>query len=148
MYRIPGSTKRNPALRWSLPDRIFFACGACHVLAYAFLERYGPVGLKALWIKPAAGFTGNHIFVAADEGWAFDYHGCSCRQRLLDHAHHKAGRWWRGWTASLIELPPDVLVSEAKSRTCEGLWLQEPKQFLHDAMPRARTYLNRFPAPV
>lgn len=147
MYQIAGSTKRNPVLRWSLPDRIFFACGACQVLAYAFLERYGPSGLKAFWIKPAAGFTGNHIFIAANGGWAFDYHGYSCRQNLLDHAYRKAGRWWPGWTASLVELPPDVLISEAKSRTYEGLWLREPGQFLHDAMPRARAYLDRFPPP-
>jgi hypothetical protein len=23
-------------MRWALPDRVFFACGACHILAYAF----------------------------------------------------------------------------------------------------------------
>jgi hypothetical protein len=55
----------------------------------------------------------------------------------------KANRWWPGWNATLIELPPDVLISEAKSRSYEGLWLREPKQFLHDAMPRAERYLDR-----
>jgi hypothetical protein len=57
--------------------------------------------------------------------------------------HAKANRWWPGWNSTLIELPPDVLVSEAKSRTYGGLWLREPKQFLHDAMPRAELYLDR-----
>lgn len=147
MYRIAGSTKRDPVLRWSLPDRIFFACGACHILAHAFLERYGLAGLRVLWIKPVAGFTGNHIFVAADAGWVFDYHGYSCRQGFLAHAHRKAGRWWPGWTASLVELPPEVLTSEATSHMYEGLWVREPGQFLHAAMPRARAYLDRFPPP-
>jgi len=45
--------------------------------------------------------------------------------------------------STLIELPPDVLISEAKSRTFESLWLREPKRFLHDAMPRAERCLDR-----
>jgi hypothetical protein len=50
--------------------------------------------------------------------------------------------------ATLVDLPKDVLISEAKSRQFEGLWLREPKQFLHDALPRADRFLNRFPAPA
>jgi len=40
MYRVstPGYRKSNQAMRWALPDRVFFACGACHILAYAFLN--------------------------------------------------------------------------------------------------------------
>ena len=144
---IQPSTKRDPVLRWHLPDRVFFACGACHILAHAFLERHQQPGLKVIWIKPAAGFTGNHIFVAADDGWAFDFHGYASSQGLLDHAYRKARRWWPGWTASTVELLPEVLVSEARSRTYEGLWLREPTQFLHDALPRARAFLDRFPPP-
>ena len=41
----------------------------------------------------------------------------------------------------------EVLVSEARSRTYDGLWLREPGQFLHNALPRAEAYLARFPAP-
>ena len=44
---------------------------------------------------------------------------------------------------TLVPLPQDVLVSEAKSRTYDGLWLREPGQFLHDALPRARAFLVR-----
>jgi hypothetical protein len=29
----------------------------------------------------------------------------------------------------------------------DGLWLREPSQFLHDALPRARRFLDRFSAP-
>jgi hypothetical protein len=34
----------------------------CHVPAYA-LEQDPKLGFHARWIKPAGGFTGNHIFV-------------------------------------------------------------------------------------
>jgi hypothetical protein len=42
------------------------------------------------------------------------------------------------------DLPTDVLVSEARSRQIEGLWLREPGQFLFDALPRARSFLDKF----
>ncbi len=56
--------KNDPFRRWHRPDRHFFANGACQVLAFAFLERYPDMGFHARWIKPADGFTGNHIYVA------------------------------------------------------------------------------------
>jgi hypothetical protein len=144
MYRLGPGIKRNPEKRWALPDRVFFACGACHILAYAFLRRFPGEEYRALWIKPAPGFTGNHIVVTNAAGRAFDYHGYSRFDRLMAHMQDKANRWWPGWSATLITLPQDVLVSEAKSRTYDGLWLREPKQFLHDALPRAERYLDRF----
>lgn len=146
MFVIPSEVKQDPERRWALPDRIFFACGACHILAYAFLEAYPGEQERAVWQKPAAGFTGNHIFVEG-EGWIFDYHGYSEPAAYHAHTRRKARRWWPGWEASLHELAPAVLVSEGLSRTHEGLWLREPRQFLHDALPRARTFLRRFPAP-
>ena len=53
--RTPGFTKRDPLKRWSVPDRVFFACGSCHILAEAFLERYGEAGRWITRIKPAPG---------------------------------------------------------------------------------------------
>lgn len=144
--RTPGYRKSDPHMRWALPDRVFFACGACHLLAYAFLKRWGRPDIRAIWVKPAAGHTGNHVFVDGGD-WTFDYHGYSAKARFLQHIWRGAGRRWPGWDATLVELPTDVLVSEEKSRTYEGLWLREPTLFLHGAMPRAEAYLNRFPAP-
>ena len=129
--------------RWALPDRIFFACGACQVLAYVALQTFP--GFKAIWIKPHEGYIGNHI-VAVCGDTALDYHGFSDRGALLAHTRGKARRWWPGWDAELIELPPDVLISNAKSRTYEGLWLRQPDQFLHNAMPRAYRFLDRLVA--
>lgn len=148
MYRIrtAGYSKRDQVKRWSLPDRIFFACGACHILAHAFLERHGAAGCEISWIKPAPDHVGNHIFVSRD-GWVFDYHGYSDRERFLAHEWKTARRLWPGWNASLMPLSAEVLLSESESRRIDGLWLREPGQFLHDPVPRARRFLDRFPAP-
>ncbi len=133
-------------MRWALPDRVFFACGACHILAYAFVERYDHPQHEVLWIRPVAGHIGSHIFVASDS-WAFDYHGYSDRGRYLAHTWRRARQLWPGWDADIIRLPRDVLVNEARSRSFPGLWLREPGQFLQDALPRAHRFLDRFPAP-
>jgi hypothetical protein len=130
-------------MRWALPDRVFFACGACHILAHAFLERYGRPAHEITWIKPTAGHTGNHIVVGTDD-WVFDYHGLSKRSVFLAHVWKTSRRRWPGWDATLMPLPRDVLISEAKSRAVDELWLREPGQFLHDALPRARRFLDRF----
>jgi hypothetical protein len=145
MYvRRTKGAKRDPIKQWGLPERVFFACGACHVLASAFLRTYPHSGFAPIWIRPDRGHTGNHIVVVRDDV-AFDYHGYSDWGGLLAHMKRRARQWSPGWDATLVSLPEDVLVSESKSREYEGLWLKEPGQFLFDAMPRAQAYLRRFP---
>jgi hypothetical protein len=146
MFRLRPGIKSEPVKRWNLPERVFFACGACHILAYAFLEAHPDSGFRAVWIRPAEGFTGNHIFVT-DGKTAFDFHGYRCERALVAHHWAKGRLWWPGWDGTLVPLPQDVLISEAKSKTYDGLWLREPGQFLHDALPRARMFLNRFGPP-
>jgi 8-oxo-dGTP diphosphatase len=102
--------------------------------------------MQAVWIKPDGGHIGNHVFVDGGD-WAFDYHGYSAKPHFLAHVWRGARRRWPGWNGTLASLPRDVLISEQKSRTYDGLWLREPRQFLHDAMPRAYSYLDRFCEP-
>src|SRR5262245_2625617 len=137
------NVKDDPVRRWHRPDRQFFANGACQVLAYAFLQRYSGLGFHGRWIKPAAGYTGNHIFVTYGLN-AFDYHGLTTEERLLSLIFRRARRFFPGWDATLIDLPMDVLISEQRSRQIEELRLREPGQFLHDALPRACAFVARF----
>ena len=143
MFFPKTNVKHDPVLRWHRPGRHFFANGACQVLAYAFLEKYPDLEFGARWIKPAPAFAGNHIYVT-DGVVAFDYHGLTTEERLLALAFRRARRFFPDWDATLIDLPAEVLISETRSREHDGLWLREPNQFLHDAMPRARAFVHRF----
>ena len=143
MYIIDKKVKSDPLKRWNLPDRVFFACGACQVLAYAFLEKFPEKGFYAEWIKPAKGFTGKHIFVTDGE-ITFDYHGFTTREKLLNHTFKKARLWFPDWDAEIIQLPQSVLINEKESKTYDGLWLRQPDQFLYNALPRAEKYLKKF----
>ena len=141
MYLLRPGIKEDPVRRWGLPDRVFFASGACHILAHAFLERFPDAGFSPVWIRPHAGFTGNHVFVTDGE-LAFDYHGyVSCR-RLVDHYTRRAQRLFPGWEADLV-LVTVSLVNREEAKTI-GMDIREPAQFLHDALPRSRRYLERF----
>ena len=145
MYVIDRAVKNDPVARWALPDRVFFACGACQVLAYVTVNRFAGRGFRAVWIRPSPGFRGNH-FVATDGRLAFDYHGWTGLDGLLAHTARKARRWWPGWDCEVIDAPLEALVSEARSKAM-GVHLREPGQFLHDALPRAEAFLDARPAP-
>lgn len=145
MYVVDRAVKTNLARFWSLPDRVFFACGACQVLGYAAFERHGALGFRPKWLRPAAGFRGNHIILTDGER-AFDYHGWTRLERLLAHAQRKAERWWPGWRYDFLDFSPEALICETASKAA-GLHLRQPDQFLHDALPRARGFVDRYPLP-
>ena len=75
---------------------------------------------------------------------AFDYHGLTTEQRLLALGFKRGRRFFPGWDATLVDLPTEALISEQRSRQIEGLWLRQPNQFLYDALPRARSFLDGF----
>ena len=141
MYLLKPGVKEDPIRRWNLPDRVFFASGACHILAHAFLERFPAAGFVAVWIRPQAGFTGNHVFVTNGD-LAFDYHGYAPRDRLVAHYTKRARRLFPGWGADLVPVTVS-LVNRGEARAI-GMDIREPAQFLRDALPRARRYLDRF----
>ena len=136
----PG-IKEDPLRRWNLPDRVFFAAGACHILAHAFLERFIASGFGPIWVRPRDGLTGNHLFVTNGD-LAFDYHGYVPRGRLVAHYTRLARRLFPGWEADLVPVNTS-LVNRAEAKTI-GMDIREPAQFLHDARPRARRFLDRF----
>jgi hypothetical protein len=77
----------------------------------------------------------------------FDYHGYSKHAAFISHYIRRARQHWPDWDVEIKDIPQDVLISEPKSRQIDGLWLREPKQFLHDALPRAERFLARFAPP-
>jgi hypothetical protein len=144
--RTPGS-KHDPVRQWALPDRVFFAAGACHILAHAFLDAYPGSGFKPVWIRPAAGHTGNHIVVVCGES-VFDYHGYSHWSAYWAHTRRRANHRWPGWEPDIVAVRPEALVSNAHARDYDGLRMKEPTHYLFDPLPRARKYLQRFPPPA
>ena len=138
MYILRKGIKQDPVRRWALPDRIFFGHGACHILAGTFLEDPPLPDFYAERIIPAEGFAGNHAYVT-DGVIAFDYHGYSRRDRLLDHHRRGWAAHSPGWNCTVELVDFDLLdTAELNRRKMLG-----PDQYLHDSVPRARRFIAR-----
>lgn len=134
--------KRDQIQSWNRPDRSFFAAGACHILAAAFLEAYSHSGFQAFQIVPKPGFRGTHVFVS-NGNRIFDYHGFSEHDRYIIHYFAKIRRFFPPWDGDVIRLdcsPTDFFF-------CQKYNHRLPEQYLHDPRPRAQAYLTRFSSP-
>ena len=143
MIHLRDGVAKGSARHWQLPDRTFFAAGACHVLAAAVLRRWGG---EAVWFRPDGPWAGNHIVVRIG-GNAVDYLGLVPMTARLSH-HARAGRRrWDAFRFTPVVLDPDDLTGGSPSRRHPGLHLRAAHQFLHDPGPRAETFLDRLTAP-
>ena len=137
MYVLKPGIKKDPVRRWALPDRIFFGYGACAILAGVYLRDPPLAGAwHAERILPHAGHAGNHIYVT-DGHRAFDFHGYSCRDRLLAHHRRQWSAHSTGWDADIGVVDFDLLDTAAlNARRMLG-----PEQYLHDPIPRAVRFI-------
>lgn len=138
MYVLKPGIKKDLPRQWALPDRIFFGYGACHILAGVYLLRPPFSGFYAERIVPIGDLPGNHVYVT-NGAIAFDYHGYSCRTRLLDHHGRAWASRYSGWHCVIEKVDFDLLDTQAlNARKMRG-----PDQYLHDAIPRARRFVER-----
>jgi hypothetical protein len=54
---------------------------------------------------------------------------------------------WAGWSADVVSIHMDALVSRRRAREYEGLWMKEPQEFPFDPVARVLRCLQKFPAP-
>lgn len=137
-----NETKNDPTKSWNRSDKSFFAAGACHILAYAFLEKFRYKEYEAILIKPHSGFRGTHLFVS-NSIYAFDWRGYSKAEKLRIHYFQKMKQFFEGWNADLIPISNEINLDEF----CEIYRHRKPNQFLKDPLERAHRYLSRFNEP-
>ncbi|MEO1365029.1 MAG: hypothetical protein AAFU86_14790 [Pseudomonadota bacterium] len=136
MYRPAPGTKQDPARRWALPDRAFFAHGACHILAGVYLRDPPRHGFRAERIVPNGPYPGNHIYLT-DGTLCFDYRGYCARDRLLAWYAAQQAKYTPQWRGTIEAVRFDLLDTAAlNARQMRG-----PDQYLHDPIPRARTFV-------
>lgn len=75
--------KADADLWWSRPDEEFFAAGACHVLAGAFLRAYPGAGFRLHGCRPLSPHERGAHFVVAREDVVFDWAGYTPRSTFL-----------------------------------------------------------------
>lgn len=132
--------KRDVALSWGRADLPFFAAGACHILAFAFLEAYPQARFRPRFIRPAPGGVGSHVYVT-DGLTAFDAQGYVAEAELWSQHQAALLALDSAWQAEVLDL--DVPLAEF----CAANRHRAPWDFPPDVWARARRYLGTFPPP-
>ena len=130
--------RRDQELSWARPDEAFFASGACHVLAFRFLHRYGNDRHRVILIRPIDGLPGSHAYVT-DGAWAFDFNGWTPEEYLLAESTVACRRLWPSWDFERIEVEDDL------EAFCVRWQHRPPSDFASDVTARADRYIDRFP---
>ena len=81
-YMRTPEESRDVFLSWRREDMVFFADGACHILAHMFLLLNPNEDFDLIYTKPVNKQPGNHMYVSGGT-WAFDFNGWSLEKDLL-----------------------------------------------------------------
>lgn len=136
-YRATPAIKSNPVLSWARDDKNFFAAGACHILAFLFIQLHPNEGFEFIHIKPKDGFGGNHVY-ASNGIWAFDYDGWTKETELLRVTEEAYSKEEPEWDYDR------VVVTDNLEDFCKNNNHRSPSYFLHLPWKRAYDYINQF----
>lgn len=129
--------KKDPFKSWARDDQAFFATGACHILAELFVQLHGDEGYYKVHIKPAAGFSGNHVY-ATNGVWAFDHDGWTKDEELLAVIEQGFRQKYPDWNYERRVIKEDF------ETFCKDNNHRLPWQFAHLPWERAYSYIQRF----
>ncbi|GAB2681289.1 hypothetical protein [Kribbella swartbergensis] len=136
VFRRTDAERRDQGLAWNRPDQAFFAAGACHILAWPFLETYPDAGFQIVALRKIGDEHPSHV-IATDNHRAFDHAGWTPLEELL--------RTTESFEGTQLERLP---ITEPLHDFCKTHNHRPPEAFYSDPRPRARTYLNQFPPPT
>lgn len=133
-FRRTEAERRDQRLSWDRDDVAFFAAGACHILAYAFMEIYPEAGFRPVGLWPRDERDPSHVYVT--EGtWAFDHDGWTLQSELLSVT--RAAEPLSAFTPRPIDTNLDTFCRRHHHR---------PRHlFAFDPWERARRYIAQFP---
>ena len=134
--------RRDMFKSWARSDQAFFASGACHTLAEVFVQLPAHEGYKMIYIKPAEGFTGNHVY-ASDGKWAFDHNGWTKEKELLAVTNAAYREKSPGWKYKRVVIEGSA---SALEDFCKAYNHRLPWQFAHMPWERAYQYIAQFSA--
>jgi len=95
----------------------------------------------------AANFDAAQVSSPVMKTWLAFWSESMHKPQLRRLQHVNTRRLYSNLCADFSKALPRAAARRAASGLAaliDGLWLREPNQFLHDALPRARTFLDRF----
>ena len=139
-YKRRDAERADQMLAWRRSDKAFFAAGACHILAWTFLETYPSANFYPVGLRRIGQAHAGHAYVS-DGTWAFDHDGWTLEEELLGVtrcAHRRLD--------PEVRIERLVLGCDLEAFCVEHNSLN-PSQFAFDPRPRALQYLTGFDQP-
>ena len=132
--------KRDIFKSWARSDQAFFASGACHILAEAFVQLHQHENFTMVHIKPTQGFKGNHVYASNGE-WAFDHNGWTKEAELLEVTKTAFKDRYPGWAYERIVIEP---TTSSLEDFCKKNNHRLPWQYAYLPWERAYNYIATF----
>ncbi|HZM84621.1 MAG TPA: hypothetical protein VFC19_53550 [Candidatus Limnocylindrales bacterium] len=123
LFRRTEAERADQMLSWRRGDQAFFASGACHILAWTFVETHPDFQIYGLLPRGETGF--GHI-IASDGPWAFDHCGWTPTAELL-----------QAYDAEMVLIETDL------ETFCTANNHRRPEQYAFSPWQRARDYIAR-----
>lgn len=140
LFDRTAEERRDPFKSWARDDQAFFASGACHILTDLFLQLHRGEGYTMVYIKPANGLAGNHVYASNGE-WAFDHNGWTKEEELIRITELEYKKKYPGWTYEKIEIEQTMLSLEDFCRENNH---RLPWQYAYLPWERAHSYISNF----
>lgn len=137
LFTRTEAERKDQKLSWLRSDRAFFAAGACHILAFEFMERHRGESYSVICLSPTNSGVGHHVYVT-DGVWAFDFNGWTLEATLIQES-----------VKAMRKLEPDwacrrMVIDLGLESFCKQHQHRLPSQFAHDPTERARLFIERF----
>jgi hypothetical protein len=134
-YERTEAEMNDQILSWNRPDIAFFASGACHILAWTFVQTYPDAGFAIVHIRPRAPFSRGHHVIATDGVWAFDYSGWTKERELFNISKAAYADVLPGWDFDRVVIDVDL------ETFCIENTHRLPSQFAFDPWQRAKDFM-------
>ena len=136
-FKRTDAEKLDQHLSWNRTDAAFFASGACHILAFAFLETYSNLGFECIYLQPKNAMPGSHMY-ASNGIWSFDFNGWHKESILIESTIKAAEILFPEWSYTRL------VIHETLEDFCTKYKHRLPEQFVHNPFPRAYDYMQTF----
>lgn len=141
MYTPAAVFRRTPEeladqrLSWQRADQAFFAAGACHILAWAFIASRPKSDFRIVALRKVGREHASHV-IASNGVWAFDHDGWTLESELLavTAAFEPATTW------------EPLIITDDLETYCRLHDHRPPSMYVEDPWPRAFAYIARLPA--
>jgi hypothetical protein len=126
LFRRTESERADQLQSWGRDDQAFFAAGACHILAWAFMKSHPGKGFSIYALRERGETHPFHVYVS-DGLWAFDHCGWTLSTELRE-----------AYEAEVLKIQSDL------ETFCAEHDHRLPEQFAHLPWQRASDYIARY----